>query len=99
MDHPMTKKFFPAFAVLAMLTLLALASPARAGISEEQVRSAWHEVTRIAEMTELPLDIKDDKVPNAWVTAGESVTVTTGLMALLAREEEMFGVLIWFGFG
>ncbi len=94
MHQPTTKKISSAFTALTVLALLVLASPARANISEDQVRSAWHEVTRIAEMTELPLDIKDDKVPNAWVTAGQSVTVTTGLMKLLVREEEMFGVLM-----
>ena len=88
---PMMKKFFPA---LAVLTLLLFQTPAQALISEDQVRHAWREVTRIAEMTELPLDIKDEKVPNAWVTAGKSVTVTTGLMKLLEREEEMFGILM-----
>jgi putative metalloprotease len=78
---------------LIVLALLLFHLPAEAAISEEQVRYAWREATRIAEMTELPLDIKDDNVPNAWVTAGKSVTVTTGLMNLLVREEEMFGVL------
>ena len=83
-------------AVLAALVALALSLlPMEAGadISERMVRAAWRDVSRIAEMDELPLEIKNDKVPNAWVTAGKSVTVTTGLMSLLQREEEIFGVL------
>lgn len=70
-----------------------LAAPASAALTEEQVRSAWSEVARIAEMQELPLSIEQTDTPNAWVTNGESVTVTTGLMAILEREEEIFGVL------
>jgi putative metalloprotease len=44
-------------------------------------------------MEPLPLSIKEDKSPNAWVTAGKSVTVTTGLMELLESRAEIFGVL------
>lgn len=88
-----TKKTLP----LLLLIILALAPfsarEAAAAIAERQVREAWRDVCRIAEMEPLPLTISDDKTPNAWVTAGKSVTVTTGLMKLLVREEEMFGVL------
>ena len=66
---------------------------AHAAITESMVREEWRKVSRAAGMNELPLSIKEDNVPNAWVTAGESVTVTTGLMKLLQRREEMFGVL------
>ena len=80
-------------AVVVGLALSLLPTGAEANISERMVREAWRDVSRIAGMDELPLEIKEDKVPNAWVTAGKSVTVTTGLMSLLHREEEMFGVL------
>ena len=50
-------------------------------------------MAHIAEMELLPLTIEHKDAPNAWVTNGKSVTVTTGLMNLLQREEEMFGVL------
>lgn len=83
--------------IIIALTTLCIAflttSDATAEISEALVRQAWREAAELAEMQELPLDIKDEKVPNAWVTAGKSVTVTTGLMKILEREEEMFGVL------
>lgn len=72
---------------------LALCDLAFAYVSENDVRKAWVDVCKIADMEPLPLSIKEDKIPNAWVSAGESVTVTTGLMNLLEREEEMFGVL------
>ncbi|MDR1944032.1 MAG: M48 family metalloprotease, partial [Synergistaceae bacterium] len=82
------------FALLVVVSLsAALPGMSDAGIGEEAVRKAWHEVSKIAEMEPLPLSIENNSVPNAWVTNGKSVTVTTGLMNLLAREEEMFGVL------
>ena len=64
-----------------------------AAVTEEMVRRAWNEVVKIARMEPLPLSIENNAVPNAWVTNGKSVTVTTGLMNILAREEEIFGVL------
>ncbi|MDR1471776.1 MAG: M48 family metallopeptidase [Synergistaceae bacterium] len=79
--------------VLVLLAACLFGSAADASIGESSVRRAWKSVTGIAEMDELPLFIKEDAVPNAWVEAGKSVTVTTGLMKLLEREEEIFGVL------
>lgn len=91
----MIKKRHFKYALSAAFLLAALfgAYGAEAAISESQVRSAWRDVCRIAEMEELPLTISEDKTPNAWVTAGKSVTVTRGLMKLLVREAEIFGVL------
>lgn len=81
--------------LLVFIAFIASLAPGTAGaqISESAVRSAWKSVTVIAEMDELPLFIKEESAPNAWVEAGKSVTVTTGLMKLLGREEEIFGVL------
>ncbi|MDR1965547.1 MAG: M48 family metalloprotease [Synergistaceae bacterium] len=79
--------------VFAALLACAMPGVSRAAIGEEDVRSAWDEVSRIAEIEPLPLLIKNDSTPNAWVTSGKSVTVTTGLMELLGRYEEIFGVL------
>jgi putative metalloprotease len=79
--------------LLAGALLTSLRGTAIAEISEEMVKGAWLEVARIAEMDPLPLSIEKNKVPNAWVTNGKSVTVTTGLMGILEREEEIFGVL------
>jgi putative metalloprotease len=80
----------------AFLSLIALAlihETASAGLTEKDVRSAWTDVCKIAGITPLPLSIKEDESPNAWVTSGKSVTVTTALMKILTREEEIFGVL------
>jgi putative metalloprotease len=68
-------------------------SAASANVSERAVRNAWADVCRIAGITPLPLSIEESDSPNAWVTAGKSVTVTRALMKILAREEEIFGVL------
>jgi putative metalloprotease len=87
----MMKKLFALLVIVALSA--ALPGTSDAGISEDAVRRAWREVAKIAEMEPLPLSIENNNVPNAWVTNGRSVTVTTGLMSLLAREEEMFGVL------
>lgn len=80
-------------AVAAIAAAALIAAPASAQLSEEQVRRAWHDVTAAAGMEELPLSFDDTEAPNAWVTAGKSVTVTRGLMAILDREAEIFGVL------
>jgi putative metalloprotease len=81
-----------ALSVLAGLSA-ALSGTSNAGVGEEAVRRAWRDVAKIAGMAPLPLYIENNKAPNAWVTNGKSVTVTTGLMDLHDREEEMFGVL------
>lgn len=73
--------------------LAASASCASAEVTEEQVRQAWREVVRVAEMDELPLIIENTTVLNAWVSNGKTVTVTTELMKTLGDENEMFGVL------
>jgi putative metalloprotease len=79
---------------LALFPFLAgITGAANAAVTEEMVRTAWNEVVKIAEMEPLPLSIENNAAPNAWVTNGKSVTVTTGLMNLLDREEEIFGVL------
>jgi putative metalloprotease len=86
------KKFVSAV-LLAWLALSVFCSAPEAAVSEAMVRQAWRDVSKIAEMEPLPLTIENNNAPNAWVTSGKSVTVTTGLMALLEREEEIFGVL------
>ena len=79
--------------MLAVAVMIVFASPSSAAITAEMVHRAWEEVVKTAEMELPPLTIADRDVPNAWVTNGRSVTVTTGLMNLLQREEEIFGVL------
>ena len=79
--------------VLPVLFLITASSAAHATVTAAQVEMLWGKVVEAANMDSLPLEIKEDKSPNAWVTAGKSVTVTTGLMKLLHGEDEMFGVL------
>lgn len=95
----MSENFFTSFRKRAVFVLCLFvvvfftAFTSEATVTEAEVKSAWEDVCRIAEMRVLPLSIKEEKTPNAWVTAGKSVTVTRGLMNLLARPEEMLGVL------
>ena len=77
---------------LFCLSLIVSVSAAEA-ITATRVHALWKEVATTAKMEPLPLHIKEEKAPNAWVTAGESVTVTTGLMDLLQKDDEMFAVL------
>ncbi|MDR2779746.1 MAG: M48 family metalloprotease [Synergistaceae bacterium] len=86
-------KKFIAVVLLAVFAAPGFRAASEAAVSEAMVRQAWHDVSKLAEMEPLPLSIENNKAPNAWVKSGKSVTVTTGLMALLYREEEIFGVL------
>ncbi|MDR3278929.1 MAG: M48 family metalloprotease [Synergistaceae bacterium] len=79
--------------ISAAFLICSIGADAEAAITEEMVRTAWADVARIAGMDPLPLSIEKNSTPNAWVTSGKSVTVTTGLMNLLERPEEIFGVL------
>lgn len=81
-------------AITALLITAVLASPlpAFAEISHVDAERIWKKVARPTELTALPFLIKNDSVPNAWVTNGESVTVTTGLLSLLDEESELFAV-------
>lgn len=89
---PATKRVLGIFVSVWFFFLLS-ATSTEAALTEKMVRDAWEDVTKIVEMEPLPLSIVGEKSPNAWVTAGRSVTVTKGLMNLLEREEEIFGVL------
>lgn len=64
------------------------------GIDETVVRRAWGRACAAMEIDELPLSIEHDESPNAWVDMRNRVTVTTGLMRILAREEEIAGILL-----
>lgn len=73
--------------------LLVFACPVQAALTPQQALKVWQEVARPTELTYLPFGLKDSITPNAWVTAGKSVTVTTGLLNLLDSESELYGVL------
>ncbi len=77
---------------LAAILLTCAACAAEARISHEDAKSVWDKVAAPTGLTALPFSIKEEKAPNAWVTNGESVTVTTGLLDLLDTESELYAV-------
>ena len=79
------------FVVMTLLLLVPGLSEAR--ISTEDATAVWSRVARATELTDLPFNVKQETVPNAWVTNGRSVTVTTGLLELLDTQAELYGVL------
>lgn len=82
------------FALIALLVLLfPLHGASEAKLSAEEARAVWQKVAKATELTNLPFSVKDEKVPNAWVANGSSVTVTTGLLDLLETQSELYGVL------
>lgn len=77
---------------LTLALLVGAACASEASLSREQARRVWNRVAVPTGLTELPFSIKNEDVPNAWVTNGESVTVTTGLLNLLDTEAELYAV-------
>ena len=77
---------------LALILLAGAARMSEAALSHEQARRVWNRVAVPTGLTELPFSIQNEEVPNAWVTNGESVTVTTGLLNLLDTEAELYAV-------
>lgn len=81
-------------ALLAALTAsFFFGATAEAELSHDTAREVWDKVAKATDLTGLPYDIKEEKAPNAWVTNGKSVTVTTGLLKLLDTGAELYGVL------
>lgn len=77
--------------LFTLLTVFA-AFPAEARLSHETAKNVWNRVAKATDLTGIPFTIKEDKVPNAWVTNGKSVTVTTALLDLLDTEAELYCV-------
>lgn len=77
---------------IALILLAAAVCQSEAALSHDQARKVWNEVAVPTGLTALPFSIKEEEVPNAWVTNGESVTVTTGLLNLLDTEAELYAV-------
>ncbi len=78
-------------AVSASLFLTPNISDAKLGA--EDARAVWSRVAKATGLKDLPFSVKEEKTPNAWVTNGSSVTVTTGLLELLDTQSELYGVL------
>ncbi len=79
--------------VTALLLTLLLTAPASAAITRQQAVNVWQEVSKPTELSALPFGFEQSSTPNAWVTAGKSVTVTTSLLELLDTEDELYCVL------
>ena len=77
---------------IALILLAAAVGQSEAALSHDQARKVWNKVAVPTGLTALPFSIKEEEVPNAWVTNGESVTVTTGLLNLLDTEAELYAV-------
>lgn len=87
----MKSKISYALLFFALLAIFA-AFPAEAKLSHETAKNVWSRVAKATDLTGIPFTIKEDKVPNAWVTNGKSVTVTTALLDLLDTEAELYCV-------
>ena len=79
-------------AAILLAALLFLPNASEAAISHESAKRVWNQVAVPTELTSLPFSIKEESSPNAWVTNGESVTVTTGLLNLLDTDAELYAV-------
>lgn len=78
--------------LLLALTAVTCSAPCEAAIGRDEAKRVWERVAKPTELTALPFSIKEEKTPNAWVTNGESVTVTTGLLDVLDNSAELFNV-------
>ncbi len=76
----------------AVILLVGAACASEAALSHAAAKRVWNRVAVPTGLTALPFSIKEEDVPNAWVTNGESVTVTTGLLKLLDTEAELYAV-------
>lgn len=92
-DKMLVGKFKIIVMLTAICSVFAFGASAEAKLTHEDARQVWDEIAKVTELTKLPFSIKEEKVPNAWVTNGESVTVTTGLLNLLSTSDELYGVL------
>lgn len=68
------------------------ALPSFASLTAMDATIVWKKIEKATELS-LPITVKQSEVPNAWVTNGERVTVTTGLLDLLTTRGELYGVL------
>lgn len=79
--------------VLAVVYVFASGLSAEARLTHEDARAVWNQVAQDAGLTNLTFGIEDEEDANAWVTNGEAVTATTGLLDLLETRAELYGIL------
>ena len=80
------------YLLAALLIAVCFTAPAQAKLSSEDAHEVWNKVAKATDLTDLPFNVKEDKEPNAWVTNGSSVTVTTSLLDMLDTKDELFCV-------
>ena len=84
-------KLYKRMLAAAFLAILC-AFPAEAKLSNADAHEVWGRVAKATDLTALPFTVKEEKAPNAWVTNGKSVTVTTGLLEILNSKDELYCV-------
>ena len=88
----MRRKIFPAFILAVMLCDSSFAS-----VTREVVDSAWARIAKADGFKVIAITYEQNDSPNAWVKFKSqnnfSVHVTSGLMKILNREDEIAGVL------
>ncbi|MDD2454410.1 MAG: M48 family metallopeptidase [Synergistaceae bacterium] len=78
------------------LFLAAAGDISEAAIDRDTVTRAWKRVSAQAGIEYKPVNFENKKEPNAWVKfspGNHSVHVTSGLMAILDREDEIAGIM------
>ena len=78
------------FALIIFSFMAAL--PSFASLTAMDATIVWNRIEKATGLS-LPITVKKSDVPNAWVTNGEKVTVSTGLLDLLKTKDELYGVL------
>ena len=82
--------------VLLFLLILSLAGISEGAIDQNTVNRAWKKISAQTGMEYKGVLFEQKKEPNAWVkfsSGNHTVHVTTGLMNILDREDEIAGIL------
>ncbi|MEA4877246.1 MAG: M48 family metallopeptidase [Aminobacterium sp.] len=90
------KKHLTVTTVLITVVLCLFAEAAQAALSPQQLERAWKRISEAAGIETTSITIEDKKEPNAWVRfsgSDHAVYVTTGLLKILNKEDEIAGIL------
>ena len=82
--------------VLLFLLIFSIAGISEGAIDNNTVNRAWKRISAQTGMEYKAVNFERKKEPNAWVkfsSGNHSVHVTTGLMNILDREDEIAGIL------
>ena len=90
------KRFGKTIGVLLFLLFFSLAGVTEGAIDQNTVNRAWKRISAQTGMEYKGVFFEQKKEPNAWVkfsSGNHSVHVTTGIMNILDREDEIAGIL------